>query len=77
MLDLHQKDTNRQQPKGQHTQKNVHLGRPRDRVADQGGKGNQKTLQGEHVASRLRLLKFVFFILQPLVEVRVTAKSSL
>jgi hypothetical protein len=55
----------------------VHLGRPRDRVADQGGKGNQKTLQGEHVASRLRLLKFVFFILQPLVEVRVTAKSSL
>ena len=77
MLDLHQKDTNRQQPKGQQTQKNVHLGRLRDRVADQGGKGNQKTLQGEHVASRLRLLKFVFFILQPLVEVRVTEKSSL
>jgi hypothetical protein len=69
VLDLHQKDTNRQQPKGQQTQKNVPLGRLRDRVADQGGKGNQKTLQGEHVASRLRLLKFcfLFFILRPLV----------
>ena len=60
VLDLHQKDTNRQQPKGQQTQKNVPLGRLRDRVADEGGKGNQKTLQGEHVASRLRSTKILF-----------------
>ena len=67
VLDLHQKDTNRQQPKGQQTQKNVPLGRLRDRVADQGGKGNQKTLQGEHVASRLKSTKILFFfILRPL-----------
>jgi len=44
VFDLDQNHTNREQAKHAQTDKHVHLGRFRNRVAEKGGKRNQETL---------------------------------